>query len=85
MKEIFHSTKSGAGGQSLMLDCRAQARTKGMFFHRHRYVTFIGWANNHFNKQHFRNSLETEKNTRNGNRMISLLFSQRLKRRLLKR
>ena len=32
-----HGTKSGAGEQSLPLDCRARARPKGVFFHRHRY------------------------------------------------
>ena len=33
----FQSTKSGAGLQSLLWDCRARACAEGVFFHRHRY------------------------------------------------
>ena len=32
----FRSTKSGDGEQFLQLDYMAEARTKGLFFHRHR-------------------------------------------------
>ena len=36
-KISFQRTKSGAGLQFLLLDCRARACTKGVFSHRHRY------------------------------------------------
>ena len=35
----LRSTKSGAGEQFLLPFCKAEARAKGVFVHRHRYQT----------------------------------------------
>ena len=37
-KISMRSTKSGGGWEFLLLDCRAKACSKGVFFHRHRYA-----------------------------------------------
>ena len=44
-KMSLKNTTSGAGEQFLLLACKAKARVKGVFVHRHRYVTlWFGWV-----------------------------------------
>ena len=45
-KASFRSTSSGAGDEFLLQDCRGEAHSREVFFHRHRYVmhTFV-WSN----------------------------------------